>query len=1666
MKQFLPLLLCFFCAHSLFGQSLNILSIDATNYPEVKAKFYAYDSTGKQQYPGINDFILKEDSIPRVITRVTCPPPAPPKILSSVLVMDVSESMKFPAANPNIEMAKAAARIWFQHLPANKGECAVTSFDDINYLNQDYTNDTSRLNAAINQLEPVYGTNYEAAFINPMAGGLLVSKNARFKKVIIMITDGQDTRSKNDSIIAEAIRQKCTVYCVTISMDAPKILKEIASKTGGIAFENIRTTQQIEAAYLKILDIAQGEGPCEITWNSALQCSTKPIKVNLQWVTQKADEVYSPPANTVSSIQIKPSNVYIKVDDFLTVTDKIITLTALKDSMRVLDVLPVHKYKAFSLLDGNFPRTIPQNGTATFTVRYTPIDSAEHYESYIVLTSFCSYTLNVKAGTLTIPDPPDSVYVPRKKNPLRNLKLTHPNGGETFVIGTDSVITWTGISPMDSVSLDYSIDSGKVWKNIVPKTTELPFPWLNIPGPASKKCLVRVRQLQERDSIEIHPTLVYKHAKAVTGVAFSPDGSFAITAGDSVAKLWDTDSGSIVRTFKGHTAEVTSLAYSQDGKSLITGSNDSTVKIWTIANGLNTKTLRDSTGKISAVACDFSSTQLATASEDFTAKVWDMKTGKTTFTLTGHTGIIYGIAYNSIGNRIATASSDKSIKIWNAYTGALMQTLTGHKGYVYAVAFSPDDTKLGSVSNDNTAKIWDLAADTVISSLVHGNMVTDLAFSPDGKQVITASRDYYTKVWDLATGAVVRMLGGSSSPVTHVKFSSDGKRILTGNSSKEAAVWDDVLPVQEDISDSTFTIVAPQPAATDVAMGLCAVGKNKDSTVTPFLWNPGTYPYRVKSISIAGQDAAQFTLISGIPPVDIAPRDSHAVEFRFRPTSPGVKTAQLIIYTQSDTLKRRITGEGVTPAISVLGNVIDFGKVLVNTTKDSLQTVTIRNSSAQPIVITSTRHAGPNMVDYSTLSGGGNFTLNPGDTAKLDLRFAPKYPGRTSGRILFEYDGIDSPIAVQLFGEGVKPGAQILAAGLTIPPVVCSSETTDTVRIFNRGTDTLRVTSAVISGSNSSDFQFVNPFTSFSLLPDSMMFLPVKFAPASSGIKTAILELRSNSLVDTLLRLPLTGQKDIVAFSTNIQKIDLGTLCPNEARDTSITLTNTGTLRSTYLVQSPIIHAELTDSTLNSSGSTSIKLQFPGRASEGFIDEIITITDTLCGSKSTVQVIGNIQLPRLTYPAFVDFGAVASGATSTLDIVAVNKDARSITIAQPTGITAPFTIISLTPLAGSVLASGDTLRVRVQYSATGSVPNSQMIHWSTITPCTTLDSTELRVSGITHTLLSVATVTFDSVCVGQSRQLKAKLSNTGSTPLQLLRAEWITNAGSTFSTTVTPAKILAPGTTDSLDVTFTPSASGLVNADLRWVADVDTAFTTVSGIGKICAANLDTARTTIIAPNITAKAGEKVNLTLTMTKPTGMEILGAPTEWVARIHYNKSILFNEQTSNVCPGTTDSCALELTGVYNPKSEKLITIPCIATLGNTDHSTIVIDTFFWKNSAIVTEVATQNGSITLNGICEDGGVRLFIPAKTSTSLSTRPNPAQDNLQIQYGLREPLTVTLELLTMTGQVVQTILTNQTQVAGQYTLTSDLSSLGNGVYLLRLRTNKEMLTTRVDVVK
>jgi WD40 repeat protein len=91
---------------------------------------------------------------------------------------------------------------------------------------------------------------------------------------------------------------------------------------------------------------------------------------------------------------------------------------------------------------------------------------------------------------------------------------------------------------------------------------------------------VIIRDVQSR---EILQTLWGKHSGEVYAVAFSPidDGRLIATAGeDSAVKIWNSHTGKLIHSFRGHEGLVSSLAFSRDGRRLVSGSRDKTVKVW------------------------------------------------------------------------------------------------------------------------------------------------------------------------------------------------------------------------------------------------------------------------------------------------------------------------------------------------------------------------------------------------------------------------------------------------------------------------------------------------------------------------------------------------------------------------------------------------------------------------------------------------------------------------------------------------------------------------------------------------------------------------------------------------------------------------------------------------------------------------------------------------------------------------------------------------------------------------------------------------------------------------------------------------------------------------------------------------------------------------------
>ncbi len=294
-----------------------------------------------------------------------------------------------------------------------------------------------------------------------------------------------------------------------------------------------------------------------------------------------------------------------------------------------------------------------------------------------------------------------------------------------------------------------------------------------------------------------------RHSAEVRSVAFSPDGkTLASGSADDTIKLWDVVSGRQLRALKGHSDWVVSVAFSPDGKQLASGSWDERIKIWDVASGSELRSLRHY-GPITSVSFSPDGTLLASGSslastetgdiKDDIIRIWDVASGTELRALTGHSYGVRSVAFSPDGKMLASGGDDRTIKLWDVAGGTELRTLRGHSTYVSSVAFSPDGKTLASGSGvgDQTIKLWDVRGGNELLTLKgHSSEVPSVAFSPDGKTLVSCSLDGTIKLWDVASGSEMHTLAGHSNQVWSVAFNPNKKTLASGSSDASLKVWD------------------------------------------------------------------------------------------------------------------------------------------------------------------------------------------------------------------------------------------------------------------------------------------------------------------------------------------------------------------------------------------------------------------------------------------------------------------------------------------------------------------------------------------------------------------------------------------------------------------------------------------------------------------------------------------------------------------------------------------------------------------------------------------------------------------------------------------------------------------------------------------------------------
>ena len=334
------------------------------------------------------------------------------------------------------------------------------------------------------------------------------------------------------------------------------------------------------------------------------------------------------------------------------------------------------------------------------------------------------------------------------------------------------------------------------------------------------------------------------HGDFVQSPAFSPDGRRIVTAsGDQTARIWDAATANRSPSFRvtaiwscrlrsrpmvnellpppkmrprasgtrtrpsrspyypAIATLVRMVAFSPDGRHIVTASLDWTAQIWNAASNMQLAVLTELGDYIAdaAYSPDGQRIAIAALSEAQTARIVDAATARQIVGLSGHEHAVRSVAFSPDGRRIVTASNDRTARIWDAASGVQLAVLSGHGkglpadnegGNVRSAAFSPDGRRIVTASNDRTARVWDAATGRQLAILRQDVPIRTAEFSPDGRRIVTASADQTARIWDADTAKPLRVLSGHDDFVWSAAFSPDGRRILTASFDQTVRVWD------------------------------------------------------------------------------------------------------------------------------------------------------------------------------------------------------------------------------------------------------------------------------------------------------------------------------------------------------------------------------------------------------------------------------------------------------------------------------------------------------------------------------------------------------------------------------------------------------------------------------------------------------------------------------------------------------------------------------------------------------------------------------------------------------------------------------------------------------------------------------------------------------------
>jgi WD40 repeat protein len=258
----------------------------------------------------------------------------------------------------------------------------------------------------------------------------------------------------------------------------------------------------------------------------------------------------------------------------------------------------------------------------------------------------------------------------------------------------------------------------------------------------------------------------------VTSVAYPQDDKRIVSgSSDQTIMVWDAETCDVLSgPFKGHTAPVHAVTFSPDGKRIASGSEDRTVRIWDALTGdLVAGPFDGHSHLITSVIFSKDNEYVLSGSYDYKIMVWDAEHGDSTFKpFEGPDGKVIFVAFSQDGKRIASKFDGSLYQHFDGETGDVIPGRSGHAGANVTPTMSKPPV--------NTIMVWDAEVGNTVSKLL--KVPTDL--------VRSSPREWgsFLQVWEIETCELVSdMYAGP--PFTIDAFSQDNNRLVRRSESDD-----------------------------------------------------------------------------------------------------------------------------------------------------------------------------------------------------------------------------------------------------------------------------------------------------------------------------------------------------------------------------------------------------------------------------------------------------------------------------------------------------------------------------------------------------------------------------------------------------------------------------------------------------------------------------------------------------------------------------------------------------------------------------------------------------------------------------------------------------------------------------------------------------------------